>query len=47
MVIYNVAHKVTERLYGDDKVKCELIFYILNNAKRVFDAYGIMMNGGL
>ena len=30
----DIAHKVTERLYGDDEIKCELISYILNNAKK-------------
>ena len=36
----DIAHKIAERLYGDDKIKCELIFYMLNIAKRVFDTYG-------
>ena len=33
----DIAPKITERLYGDDKIKCELIFYILNNTKKIFD----------
>ena len=33
----DIAHKVTERLYGDDKVKCEFIFHYLNNIKKLND----------
>ena len=36
----DLARKITERLYGDDKIKCKFIFYMLNITKRVFDTYG-------
>ena len=36
----DIASIITERLYGDDNIKCELIFYILINTKRIFDTYG-------
>ena len=31
----DIAHKVAERLYGGDKVKFEIIFYLLNYLKKV------------
>ena len=34
----DIAHKVTERLYDDDKVKYEFIFHWLTYAKKFFDA---------
>ena len=34
----DVAHKITERLYGDDEIKCEFIgHWGLNNIKKIFD----------
>ena len=31
----DIAHKVAERLYGDNNVKFEIIFYFLNEVKKV------------
>ena len=36
----DIAHKVTERLYGDDKVKCEILINFLKGVKKLFDALG-------
>ena len=35
--IYNVAQKVTEWLYGGDKVKFEIIFYLLKCKQKISD----------
>ena len=37
----DIAHEVTERLYGDDKVKCEILIHFLTTNKKVFDTLGI------
>ena len=37
----DIAHKITERLYGDDKVKFEIIFHFLNGVKQVNDILGM------
>ena len=34
------AHKISERLFGDDKIKCELIRFWLSNVEKIFDAIG-------
>ena len=33
----DIAHKVAERLYGNDKVKFEIIFHFLNDIKKFND----------
>ena len=35
-----MAHKVAERLYGDDKVKCEFICHWITGVKKVNDILG-------
>ena len=37
----DIAHEVTKRLYGDDKVKCEILIHFLTTNKKVFDTLGI------
>ena len=41
MDTYELACGITERLYGGDKVKFEIIFYLLNFLKKVNDIHGV------
>ena len=40
MDTYELAHKVTERLYGNDRVKCEIVRLWLTLTKKVNVAFG-------
>ena len=41
MDTYELAGGITERLYGGDKVKFEIIFHYLNIAKKLYAIHGI------
>ena len=36
----DIAHKVAERLYSDDKIKCEILINFLKVVKKEFDTLG-------
>ena len=36
----DIARKVTERLYGNDKVKCKFIHHLLIDIKKTCDVLG-------